>query len=262
MPHDVFVSHSTKDKEVADRVCEAMEAEGIPCWIAPRDILPGKLWAEAIIDAIDESKVMVLVLSSHANESGHIKREIERADNSKTALIPLFIEKITPSKYLDYFIKNTQWLDASTPPLEPHLHKLAQTIKTLTASGNIASTAPAPGDTFTERELPPSQPSPQPFDARATIAPHDFDAPRVSKLPAWIRAGVFGLLIVLGVSYLMSRRQAQRENRQLPTPTATATPAPTQTPLRPQNQSTPTPVPTRRRPLQQNPNINRRNLRN
>ena len=41
MAHDVFISYSAKDKTTADGVCATLEAKGIRCWIAPRDILPG-----------------------------------------------------------------------------------------------------------------------------------------------------------------------------------------------------------------------------
>jgi hypothetical protein len=46
MTHDVFISYSSLDKAVADAACAALEAYGIRCWIAPRDIVPGKEWGE------------------------------------------------------------------------------------------------------------------------------------------------------------------------------------------------------------------------
>jgi TIR domain len=61
MAHDVFISYSAKDKTTADGVCATLEAKGIRCWIAPRDILPGMDWGEAIIEAINGSRVIVLV---------------------------------------------------------------------------------------------------------------------------------------------------------------------------------------------------------
>ena len=67
MPRDVFVSYSTRDKAAADAVCASLEINGLRCWIAPRDIVPGMDWGEAIIDAMNTSRVMVLVFSSHAN---------------------------------------------------------------------------------------------------------------------------------------------------------------------------------------------------
>lgn len=37
MPHDVFVSHSFRDKRTADAVCALLEADGVRCWIKPTD---------------------------------------------------------------------------------------------------------------------------------------------------------------------------------------------------------------------------------
>ena len=79
MAHDVFISYASGDKPVADAVCATLEAKNIRCWIAPRDVLPGIHYGEAIIDAIHECRIMVLVFSAKANLSGHIPKEIERA---------------------------------------------------------------------------------------------------------------------------------------------------------------------------------------
>ena len=51
--HDVFISHSTKNKTIADAVCATLEAHGIRCWMAPRDIKPGADWGESILDGIE-----------------------------------------------------------------------------------------------------------------------------------------------------------------------------------------------------------------
>jgi hypothetical protein len=56
MAHDVFISYSSRDKPTADAVCAALESHGIRCWIAPRDVLPGMEWGEAIVNAIHDSK--------------------------------------------------------------------------------------------------------------------------------------------------------------------------------------------------------------
>src|SRR5215470_7055247 len=69
LPHDVFISYSGEDKLAADAACATLEAAGIRCWIAPRDILPGAEWGEAIVDAIDRSEVLLLIFSTNANES-------------------------------------------------------------------------------------------------------------------------------------------------------------------------------------------------
>ena len=79
MAHDVFISHATSDKATGDSICAALEKRGVSCWIAPRNISPGKEWGESIIDAIHDCAVFILVYSSAANQSPPIKREVERA---------------------------------------------------------------------------------------------------------------------------------------------------------------------------------------
>lgn len=150
MAHEVFISHSAKDRAVADKVCAALEAAGVACWIAPRDILPSQIWAEAIVDAIDSSRLMIAVISANANESGQIKREVERADAHDVKLVPFLVEKVTPSKFLEYYIGNTHWFDASEPPLDEHLGKLVRAVKKLLGRPDDAPTkAPAPPEVDT-----------------------------------------------------------------------------------------------------------------
>jgi hypothetical protein len=71
---------------------------------------------------------MVLLLSSSANTSIHIAKEVERAVSHGATVIPLRIEAVMPAKSLDYFIGSVHWLDALTPPLEQHLDNLAEAI--------------------------------------------------------------------------------------------------------------------------------------
>jgi hypothetical protein len=58
--HDVFISHSSDDKRAADAACAVLEARGIKCWMAPRNIRPGSDWGESIITAIEQSRIMLL----------------------------------------------------------------------------------------------------------------------------------------------------------------------------------------------------------
>jgi hypothetical protein len=129
--HDVFISYSTQDKAVADAACATLESRRIRCWIAPRDVVPGLSYAEALIDALNRSRIMVLVFSASANSSPQVMREVERAVNKGIPIIPFRIENVTPSKAMEYFLSAPHWLDALTPPLEKHLQRLADTVQAL-----------------------------------------------------------------------------------------------------------------------------------
>jgi hypothetical protein len=74
---DVFLSYKTEDREAAERLCAALERESISCWLAPRDIPPGREWAAAIVDGLEKSGNCVLLLSAHSVAAKQIAREAE-----------------------------------------------------------------------------------------------------------------------------------------------------------------------------------------
>ena len=111
------------------------------CWFAPRDVLPERPYAEALIDAINESWLMVLVFSSSSNGSDHVIREVERAASKGIPILPLRIEDVAPNKSMEFFIGATHWLDAISPPLERHLDQLTRTVLELLPARQIGTRA-------------------------------------------------------------------------------------------------------------------------
>jgi ABC-type amino acid transport substrate-binding protein len=142
MPYDAFISYCSEDKKIADAVCGRLEANNIRCWIAPRDVGAGRTWGSAIVEAIGESAVMVVIFSRHSNGSPQVMREIERAVHKGVSIIPFRVENVVPSKDLEYFISSCHWLDAMTPPLENHIGELAQAILALQRRAVAAPSEP------------------------------------------------------------------------------------------------------------------------
>jgi hypothetical protein len=128
MTHDVFISHSSKDKTIADAICAALEAEKIRCWVAPRDILPGDKWAGSITKAISSSRIMVLIFSEHSNNSEDVLNELLLAKDAGAIIIPLKVGNIIPKGEMEYYLKRTHWLDALDPPTEKQIQQLVETV--------------------------------------------------------------------------------------------------------------------------------------
>jgi hypothetical protein len=128
---DVFISYSSDDKPIADAACAALESANIRCWIASRDISPGRDYGESIIDAIEGAKIFVLILSGSANASPQISREVERAVSKGLVIVPVRIEDVVPSRNLEYFISSPHWLDAFPPPRERYFAKLIESVHAL-----------------------------------------------------------------------------------------------------------------------------------
>jgi hypothetical protein len=215
MAHDVFISYSSKDKPTADAVCATLESRGIRCWIAPRDVVPGEEYAAALVNALRESRLMVLVFSSGANESKHVLREVERAVSMGLPVVPLRIENVRPSAAMEYYIASRHWLDALTVPMERHLVQLAETVKVLLARMPVADAGaeatrvdgaantedttepavkPVPASTGLEAVEVPVRPS-----ATAKIPVEPDAAPR-SRKPLRVAAGVLIALALVAAA--------------------------------------------------------------
>jgi len=145
--HQVFISYSKPDQVIATDLCSYLEAEGIFCWIAPRDVVPGSNFPGSIIDAIDESRVVVLIFSKSSDNSPHVIRELTRAVTRNLLILPCRIEDILPTKNMDYLINIPHWFDAFPPPVQQYFGTLAQTIRTHLAGLQTIDPGPAiPGD--------------------------------------------------------------------------------------------------------------------
>lgn len=137
MTHDVFISYSSIDKAAAETVCSVLEQNGTPCWIAPRQITPGVPFAEAIINAIKESKVFILIYTKNSNSSAQVVKEVDRAVHHGLSIITLRLEDVPLSNQLEYYISDVHWLDATSPPLEPHMNRLSKVVKMLLSKEEV-----------------------------------------------------------------------------------------------------------------------------
>ena len=200
MPEKVFISHSSKDKVIADAVRQHLESAGVVCWIAPRDIEPGADWTEGIMRGIASSRIFVLVFSGHANDSDHVRREVGKAFALHLPVIPFRTEAIEPRDSLGYFLESVHWLDATKPPVEQHLPALTERVKALLNGQPRASPHPA-----TPAE--PLQP--------ASVA--------VPKKRPWLLAnGLIGVAAIIAVAAWFFVANNHKVNESSPLPTATA----------------------------------------
>jgi len=116
LTHDVFVSYSHLQREIADQSCAALEASGVRCWIAPRDVLPGEGYPEQIAAAIGAARACLLIFSSSANSSRQVQSEIELAFSGGIPILPFRIEAVAPEGNLQYLLAGTHWLEATVDP--------------------------------------------------------------------------------------------------------------------------------------------------
>lgn len=122
--HDVFISYSTQDQNVAEEVVTFLENNGVECWIAPRNIKSGKSYSEEIVTGLKEAKLVVLIFSKNSQDSNYVNNEIELAFSYDKPIIAFKISESLPKNKLEFYLKNSQWLEASDNPKKHYLELL------------------------------------------------------------------------------------------------------------------------------------------
>jgi TIR domain len=111
---------------------------------APRDVTPGSQYADEIIGAINDAKIVVLVLSEQAVASPHVGKEIERASSKRRRIIALRTDAAALTRSFEYFLSESQWIDVAALGMPGALTRLTQAVGQGLAPGNPQ--APAVSD--------------------------------------------------------------------------------------------------------------------
>lgn len=132
----VFISHSSHDAAFAEKVCALLESAGHKCFIAPRDIRSGKVYAEELMLGIERSDVLVLLMSRKANSSPHVLREVEHAASTSIPILVYSLEEVELTKSMEYFLMTHQWVNQA---LGEDLHVILDSIDNMQEyeDGNI-----------------------------------------------------------------------------------------------------------------------------
>lgn len=140
MAGELFLSHASRDADLATTICRAFEAAGTACWVAPRDIPEGADWAAEIVSAIEASQALLLLLTERSNASRQVGREVACADSRGVPIVPVRLSEVRLSGRLEFYLGDEQWIDALARPLEPILDDFVARVRARMA----VVTRPAP----------------------------------------------------------------------------------------------------------------------
>ena len=107
----LFISHVAEDRATAVEIVEELERRGIRCWIAPRNVRPGRPFDDEIVEAIEASAALLLIFSARCNESEYIRREVTVAGESQRVIVPFRIEDTQPKRGLRVRLSDLHWID-------------------------------------------------------------------------------------------------------------------------------------------------------
>lgn len=186
-PPRLFVSHPSTKAETALHIERALNARGVDCWIAPRDIEPGEQWDIAIRHAIAKTDAMLLLFCIDSERSKQVKRELILADQSNKSIIPMRLERIEPHE-LSYHLADSQWID--------WIEQRDEAIDRIAVKAREFQAGPPPA-------APPPMPrAQQPLGvhgATPAYPPPPFAPPR--KSPKWLWFSLAGLLGAAAIAF-------------------------------------------------------------
>ena len=156
----VFISHGSEDSGQAGELCAFVEARGVKCWIAPRDVRPGTDYSEELQHAIEGCAAFVVLVTETANKSPYVRAETEMAFSNSKPIFPVRLSDIKPAAGLAFFLKIRHWTDAYGNGRAASMDRLAQELQTLVPGPAPVPSPPAAPEPPVSAAPAPPQPAP------------------------------------------------------------------------------------------------------
>jgi TolB-like protein len=105
---DIFISYSSKDREQAELLTELLTSAGLSVWIDKSGIDIATSWSKEIVQAIDNCKALVVLLSPSSVVSINVAKEVSLAAEQKKKILPLDLEPVELTDDLRYHLAGIQ----------------------------------------------------------------------------------------------------------------------------------------------------------
>lgn len=92
--HDVMISYSTRQQLIADDVCHLLKEKGYDVWMAPDSIPAGQSYDNEIFAAIENSSLVLFLMSEASLCSVWCKAELKYAVNTNKRVLPVRIDDV------------------------------------------------------------------------------------------------------------------------------------------------------------------------
>ena len=107
MKPNIFMSYSRREVGFVDDLTHRLEKEGFKIWLDYRSLVPGTAWAGQIDKGLDESQVILLVVSKASMASKYVELEWRRVIKETRRIVLVIFEAVDLPKELEQY----EWVD-------------------------------------------------------------------------------------------------------------------------------------------------------
>ena len=185
MSAEVFVSYARTDRERVVELVERMRSAGIGVWVDEGGIHGASLWGQEIVDAIDASKVMILMISDSSITSDNVVKELSIASEEKKPILPVYLQRSQLPKSMRYQLAGIQHIEFFEGQEDEAFQSMLVSLSRLGVSA---------GETETKQDPPPEiVPKDQSTATNAPVSP----GRKSSLVTALLALAVIGLVLAL-----------------------------------------------------------------
>ena len=108
---NIFCSYSRRDSDFTKRIVDFISSRGYSVWMDQSGIDGASIWTESIVQAIDESSAVILLVSNNSVNSPHVLKEISLAMEKNKVVFPLIIERTDLPRTFQYLLAGIQQIE-------------------------------------------------------------------------------------------------------------------------------------------------------
>jgi TolB-like protein/Flp pilus assembly protein TadD len=172
-PCDVFVSYSREDQDRVFELAGKLRAAGVALWIDQGSLDAAAMWGQQIVEALDDAKVMLLMITPAAVRSDNVAKEVTLISERRGHILPVHLEHTVIPPALKYPLAGIQHIELFSGDPE---EKLQTVLKSLVRLG-VSLRQPG------ERRAAESTPAHSPDAASATAPAPDATTGALAILP-------------------------------------------------------------------------------
>ncbi|MFI5263947.1 MAG: TIR domain-containing protein [Candidatus Kapaibacterium sp.] len=111
MAAEVFISYSREDKDSVLALAKKLQDAGVSLWIDEGGIDGATMWGEEIVNALENAKVLLLMVTERSVNSHNVVKEVVLASEHKEHILPIHLEPTRIPSGLKYPLAGIQHIE-------------------------------------------------------------------------------------------------------------------------------------------------------